>query len=195
VIHREYGNHQRKLDSTESGLGVITLVAVTLIAVQFADPKTASDRMLAIALGLAAWAGSVGLMLFRGYDPFYTVSFQRDYRENPSAALRKYVDEMTEAHEVSERAFRAKRVCAWISAGLIAVVEIAVSVSRWRGARGRLAPRRVGVLRFSEGNTMKRLLNGIWYIVRLAFSDPGLVEKLDHSPTDPATSGIRIKRR
>jgi hypothetical protein len=43
--------------------------------------------------------------------------------------------------------------------------------------------------------TMKRFLNGIWYIIRLAFSDPALVEKLDHSPTNPATSGRWIKRR
>jgi hypothetical protein len=35
---------------------------------------------------------------------------------------------------------------------------------------------------------MTRLLKSIWYLVRLAFSDPSLVEKLDHSPTDPATS-------
>ena len=42
---------------------------------------------------------------------------------------------------------------------------------------------------------MKRFLKNIWYVVRLAFGDNSLIEKLDHSPTDPATSELTIVRR
>jgi hypothetical protein len=114
-------------------LGVITVVAVTLMAVYFGDPKTSLDHVLELILGCAAGIGAVGFMLFRGYDAFHTRKFQRDFRDDSLAALRKFADEITETQEVSERAYRAKQTCSWISAIMIALVEIAVTASRWHG--------------------------------------------------------------
>jgi hypothetical protein len=133
VIHRAYESHQRKRESTESALGVITVLAVTLMAVHFANPTTVLDHVLQAALDCAACLGAAGFMLFRGYEAFNAATFQRDYRGNPAAALRRLSDEMTERRELSQRALRAKRKCAWLSLLIITTVEIAASVARWNG--------------------------------------------------------------
>ena len=134
VVHREYGNHCRTFDSSEAGLGVITLVAVKmLMAVYFPDPKTVLERVLEMALGGAAAIGCIGFMLFRGYEPFTLIEFQRNYRGDPSRALRRFVDRMTELHSMSERAVRAKRTCGWIGLSIVTMVEIVTSVVRWHG--------------------------------------------------------------
>ena len=134
VVHREYGNHRRVFDSTEAGLGVITLVAVTLMAAYFPDPKTPIERVSEAALGCAAAIGCFGFMLFRGYEPFRTIEFQRDYRGDPVRALQVFVDQMTELDRLSERAVRAKKTCGWMSLSIVTTVEVVTSAVRWHGS-------------------------------------------------------------
>ena len=47
----------------------------------------------------------------------------------------------------------------------------------------------------AEVFSMKRLLKAIWYLLRLAVSDPTLVEKLDHGPRGPNAPEPRTVRR
>jgi hypothetical protein len=130
VVHRQFVGLAREFDSTEAKLGVIALAAVALMPVYFSDPRALSDRILEVCLATSATVAALGFMLFRGYDAFVPLEFQRACRAEPRLALRHYCDKMVGTYQANRKAIRAKKIAAWTSIALIAAVIGIVSILR-----------------------------------------------------------------
>ena len=119
------------MDATEAKCGVIALVAITLMAVHFPSSVNVFERALEVALAASTALAVGGFLLFRGYEPFDPLEFQRAYRDDGASALRTYTATMTEEYYHNKSAIAAKSISAWISVTLlVATVGVVSAVPR-----------------------------------------------------------------